>query len=217
MPRKKKQSPLITEYRRQRRRIQNTVSRYRRQGYDVQFEIPAIPKTITKSSIARLSKITPEKIQSKTYGVNYETGEQVPLPSVRAYQRKNRPPRASKPQAPPQPVQSAPTPPPVTNLPDVSDVIIANFRTHVSYYPEAAREIALDWLRLNIDNFGRQAVAEMLQQGQENGEWLEPKEVYSSEALYAALANMLTYLDVSPAQRNDILAEIDSEYQWDDF
>ena len=66
MPRKKKQSPLITEYRRQRRRIQNTVSRYRRQGYDVQFEIPAIPKTITKSSIARLSKITPEKIQSKT-------------------------------------------------------------------------------------------------------------------------------------------------------
>ena len=70
---RKKSSKLQTEYRKQRRRIQNLIASYRRKGYDVQFELPAIPKRITQASIRRLAKIKPQTVQEKTYGIDYET------------------------------------------------------------------------------------------------------------------------------------------------
>ena len=66
---------IINEYRRNRRRIQSTIYRYRKQGLEVNFELPKIPKNITAASVRRLEKITPKTIQKKTRGVDYSTGE----------------------------------------------------------------------------------------------------------------------------------------------
>lgn len=225
---RKKQSAVAQEYRRQRRRIQNAISRYRRQGFDVQYALPSIPKKITAASVHRLSKITTAQIQSKTYGINFETGERVAYRKVRQAERnvsretkkfrnqiqnavkKNRKQIETK---QPQVAQvSAPT-----DLPDLADIIIGNFRLYVSYYPDAAKEITLRWLNNLLSTNDKNDVAQMLQQANENGLWLEPKEVYDSEKLYAALADMLDFLEVSGEEKKQILNDIESDLDFSEY
>ena len=52
-----KKEELRIEYFRQRRRIQGTKRRYKKQGFEVDFELPKIPKNITQASVNRLEKI----------------------------------------------------------------------------------------------------------------------------------------------------------------
>ena len=52
------------EYHKLRKRVQNRLSKYRTQGYDVSsITIPSIPKRITEGSIKRLNKITTSYIR----------------------------------------------------------------------------------------------------------------------------------------------------------
>lgn len=53
---------LQEQYRRERKRVRDYISRLKRQGYIVETELPKIPKRITAGSIRRLQKLTPEKI-----------------------------------------------------------------------------------------------------------------------------------------------------------
>lgn len=52
------------QYRKERKRILNYISKLRRKGYEVSFELPKIPKKPTKGSIRALQKITAKKIKS---------------------------------------------------------------------------------------------------------------------------------------------------------
>lgn len=64
------------EYMKERRRIQQAISREKKSGYIVpESLLPDIPKRITKASINRLKKITPKTIRSKSELVNFTTGE----------------------------------------------------------------------------------------------------------------------------------------------
>lgn len=70
---------LKNEYMKQRRRIQSWIRRAKKSGYNVQYELPSIPKKITQASVNRLAKVSSEKLYSKsTYqiaSVNDKTGE----------------------------------------------------------------------------------------------------------------------------------------------
>lgn len=67
---------LSEQYRKQRRRIQQAMRREAKKGVYVPDNIlPAVPKRITKASVARLEKITPEMIRKKSYLVDANTGE----------------------------------------------------------------------------------------------------------------------------------------------
>lgn len=67
---------LTEQYRKQRRRIQQAMRREAKRGAFVPDNIlPAVPKRITKASVARLEKITPETIRKKSYLVDAVTGE----------------------------------------------------------------------------------------------------------------------------------------------
>lgn len=71
----KKLTQTQKEYRKQRHRVQQAVKRLEKIGYifDVGV-VPKIPKKITKASVQRLSKITPEKLREKS---EYIIGEKV--------------------------------------------------------------------------------------------------------------------------------------------
>lgn len=58
----KKQTALQKEYAKQRKRITSYISRKKREGYEINFVVPAVPKRITKASISQLTKIKPAQI-----------------------------------------------------------------------------------------------------------------------------------------------------------
>lgn len=70
-----KKSAVRKAYDKERRRIQNYISRYKRRGFEVNVQIPSIPKTVTEASIRRLQKITPDYIQRNSRAIDLSTGE----------------------------------------------------------------------------------------------------------------------------------------------
>lgn len=71
----KKLSQTQKEYRKQRRRVQQAVKRLEKIGYIFDENVvPKIPKKVTKASVQRLAKITPEKLREKS---EYIIGEEV--------------------------------------------------------------------------------------------------------------------------------------------
>lgn len=67
---------LKQEYMKERKRIQQAISRKKKSGYIVPENLlPDIPKRITRASINRLKKITPKMIISKSELVDFTTGE----------------------------------------------------------------------------------------------------------------------------------------------
>lgn len=71
----KKLTQTQKEYRKQRRRVQQAVKRLEKIGYIFDEDVvPKIPKKITKASVHRLAKITPEKLREKS---EYIIGEEI--------------------------------------------------------------------------------------------------------------------------------------------
>lgn len=67
---------LKQKYMKERKRIQQAISREKKSGYIVpESLLPDIPKRITKASINRLKKITPKTIRSKSELIDFTTGE----------------------------------------------------------------------------------------------------------------------------------------------
>lgn len=88
--RKQPISPLIQEYRHQRRRIQQFMRRAEKRGY--QFSpnaLPDRPKRITEKSVKRLQELTPEKLYKKAqYGGEASYGEVIKGTQGRKLERK---------------------------------------------------------------------------------------------------------------------------------
>lgn len=209
---RKKSSKVQTEYRKQRRRIQNLIASYRRKGYDVQFELPAIPKRITQASVRRLAKITPEAVQEKTYGIDYETGEQI------SYYRGQSQRRLLK-QKERQAKKTAQTKPKTTQVEvlKASTVIIRSFRYQISQYPPTAFLIVSHWLDEQIEAYGAEAVSRMLQQGADAGLWLTPKETYNKENVKMMMDGMMDYMGLDEEAKQRFIQAIDEEFPgWDE-
>lgn len=214
---RKKSSAVQRAYTAQRRRIQNLMSSYRRKGYDVQFQLPSIPKRITPASVRRLQRITPEVVRKQTFGVDYETGEQITYEKAQKQYAAER--RAYREQI----AQETQRQKDISTqielerraiTPSISTVIISNFRYHISFYPEKARDIISKWLSEQILAYGETAVAKMLQESNDAGMWLTPKEAYSDELVREMLSNMLDFLDISDEEKQTILDEVDEEFEF---
>lgn len=77
------------KYLQERRRIQRFIRSATKRGYIIPENIlPDIPKRVTRASVSRLKKITPEKIYSKSQYVSRETGEIKTGKAGRAEERK---------------------------------------------------------------------------------------------------------------------------------
>ena len=196
-----------SEYYKQRRRIQSLVSSYRRKGFDVQYEIPAIPKRITQASVRRLKKVTPAVVRQRTYGVDVETGEQISFFKASQQRREaladiRRRRRIEISTGIDIPVRT----------PSFSNVIIESFRMTVANYPPTAMIICLQWLDQQISKFGEVHVAEMLQKSADAGMWLERKEAYDKEKVRQMLTGMMDIMKLTPSQQKEFLRAFDEEY-----
>ena len=178
---KRKTSIYIQEYRKQRKRIQSTVSRYRRQGLIVQYELPEIPKTITAASIRRLKQVTPKTIQNKSYGAN-EYGEKITYKKQRAIAKEEKKKMQQKVLKTEKLLYSS--------LPNETDIVIQNFKVYISAFNEMAQDVINDWLSRLMFTHDKEEVANMLQKAAEDGTMVNYKVIYQRTLLLNALSKM---------------------------
>ena len=210
---RKKPSKLQTEYRKQRRRVQNLITSYRRKGYDVQFELPAIPKKITQASVRRLAKIKPKTVQEKTYGIDYETGEQLSFYRAQSQRRilKQKERQTKKPTQTKQKTTQV-------EVLKASTIIVRSFRYQISQYPPSAFLLVSRWLDAQIETYGAEAVSRMLQQGADTGLWLTPKEAYKEENIKMMLNGMMDFIGLDDQEKQEFMESIDEEFStWGEY
>ena len=73
------------EFKKQQNRLKRAIKRLEKQGYfDFDFEIPTLPKRVTKKRIEEIKRIKPKHILKNAQHVDFETGLVRPAEEVRA-------------------------------------------------------------------------------------------------------------------------------------
>lgn len=121
------------QYLKERRRIQRFIRSATKRGYIIPENIlPDIPKRVTRASVSRLKKITPEKIYSKSQYVSRETGEIKTGKAGRAEERKAASKKAAETRRRKEETSRAKK----EYIPRASDIILTNLReTLVNFVP----------------------------------------------------------------------------------
>lgn len=189
---------IRSEYMKQRKRIQGYLSRYKRKGFYIDFNIPKIPKKITQGSINKLKKLTPKKLQENIKYVDMATGE------ILSFYRGKKALKKEIEQ--------------IKYDTSLSDIIISNFRSNIRNFNEYAQEILFSWLNTMIDKFGKIRVANMLEEGVRNGNILTYEYVYSNEQLQNYIARMIDYLpDAGELTRESITEALEMEEWYESY
>lgn len=127
MTKKKNKSPIAAEYAKQRRRIQSFIRRAVKRGYQFAENIlPNIPKRITKASVSRLEKLTPEALYKKSEWIDKYSGQRLAGITAREHERSAAARQAARTRKQKLAEQSKPE-----NIPNEADLILDNFRSRV--------------------------------------------------------------------------------------
>lgn len=195
------------EYNKQRKRIQNFLSRARKKGFIFEENVlPQIPKRVTKASVLRLAKLTPQELYKKAVYVSSETGE-IETPEERkklvrkqaiekAKATKARKKKQQKKSSYPKP-ETTQKRKNKTNT-DTSFFMRAVIQTFL-YTLETCRGgkaylLLSQWFsKLRSDN-GDEAVADMLQKATENGYELTWETVYNVEKANDFVQGVIQFL-----------------------
>lgn len=204
---KSKVSKVVTEYRRIRRNFLARVRGWSKRGFIFSDDvIPSIPKRITQGSINRLNKINKnlEKYQ-KAY-VNFNTGELfTPQEGRKRYRKDRRMYRGGG----------------YEEAPQASKIIIENFYELISSYVYGSpwkgqmtdrRDFAVAWLNDAITRWGENRVANMLEQGKANENWLSAREAYDAIKLQNSLRSMALILGAPEEEVNAVIDSLWNEY-----
>ena len=198
----KKVSKTVQEYRKQRKRIQSTISRLRKKGYFPAINIlPDIPKKITQGSVRRLQRIDIEYIYKKSVYVDIETGELLegkkPKPKRKKEYQKNKTGQQKERYA------------------DFTDMVIREYINQISRFPKKVAEIVLRKFDDAIKKSGKDNVAYALQYKNEHlSEYLNNVALFgdSIQAILAYCDAMFGDLPgMDDASRLEISTIIDSE------
>ena len=199
---KRKRSQVEIEYSKQRRRIQSFIRKHEKEGFYFEENIlPAVPKKITKASVSRLKKITPQKLYSKavyageaSFGeiVSYYKGRQ--LRKQEAKKKREKRQRLKK--------QRIKTPQPKRIKDKVSTdksfytrtVLSGWYATLENYSKSPAYSVLRMWMNKLIRDNGEDAVARMLEQAASNGNILVWSVAYKTEEAIEYMGNVMKYL-----------------------
>ena len=179
------------QYLKERRRIQRFIRSATKRGYIIPENIlPDIPKRVTRASVSRLKKITPEKIYSKSQYVSRETGEIKTGKAGRAEERKAASKKAAETRRRKEETSKAKK----EYIPRASDIILANLReTLVNFVPSSQmsrfmqenainnRNYALGILDDAIEELGEEQVAKNIQKNALQLSRLIEEILYSSD------------------------------------
>ena len=204
MKKKKRISETRKEYNRQRKRIQNFISRNKKRGFLFDENIlPKIPKRVTQASVNRLKKLTPEKLYSKSKHLDTETGEITKgLQASKELRRKAREEKKRRKKQ-------------RDNTITFEDIVISNTLARVSQFRSELVPVFENWMDRLIQDNGRLEVAKMLQKGASEGKIVDFKVMYSETEMYKYFSDMMDFLpdqgDIYKEQVLEILQE--EEYE----
>ena len=193
------------EYRRERRRVQDLVRRYKKQGYDVEVKIPKLVKNPTEKSISRLKSITARQVRQNSYAPDLETGERINVNTYKGRYKKLTPSKAYE----------------ILEHGGVyvGDVNIAYFERIVDNYPDKTRELVLTGLRGAISVYGESMVDDALGKMISDGDIVEPSDAYNYRLVSHMMENLASLLRLDEQQLHDIntsfLEEADSQQYYD--
>ena len=198
--RKAKPNKYVTEYRRERSRIQRFIKRAEKRGYVFEDNIiPNIPKNITAASIRRLQKLTPKELYSRARKLDYETGEVIPGQVGRDIERSQAAKKAVQTRKsirenikiPSMQEERQATQAEYRRFPSEADILVNNWYTELDALQNAAYYNALkSWMDGAIAQFGREAVAQMLKEAYEHGYQIGWDVAYK-EAVFKEYTNTL--------------------------
>lgn len=97
------------------------------------------------------------------------------------------------------------------NIPSFSEVVINNFYGIISTYPDTAKPVVREWINKTLEELGGdlELFSEMLEEAMSTGNIATYKEAYDLQTLYQNLLEMLNFLDVSAAEKNNIINSLD--------
>lgn len=179
------------QYLQERRRIQRFIRSATKRGYIIPENIlPDIPKRVTRASVSRLKKITPEKFYSKSQYVSRETGEIKTGKAGRAEERKAASKKAAETRRRKEETSRAKK----EYIPRASDIILTNLReTLANFVPSGQmsrfmqenamnnRNYALGILDDAIKELGEEQVAKNIQKNALQLSRLIEEILYSSD------------------------------------
>lgn len=211
-----KKEELRIEYFRQRKRIQATKRRYKKQGFEVDFELPKIPKNITQASINKLEKIKPKQIQEKSIYVDPLTGEEL------SYFRGKKVIKERKSEQTQAYVKTTQyeynTLKARDNLKDeyisakkeeylqtfdFNEHVIDVFRSMIALFPKMAEPYLTKWLDMAIEEFGKEVVADGLAKAINDGNMLTRKTAYSETELANYTERLFKFFNVENFEREE--------------
>lgn len=195
------------EYNKQRKRIQNFLSRARKKGFIFEENVlPEIPKRVTKASVRRLAKLTPQELYKKAVYVSRETGEIETPEEHKKLVRKQAIEKAKATKARKKKQQKKSSYP----KPETTQKRKNKTNTDTSFFTRAVIQTFLytletcrggkaylllsQWFsKLRSDN-GDEAVADMLQKASENGYELTWETVYNVEKANDFVQGVIQFL-----------------------
>lgn len=199
---KRKRTQTEIEYSKQRKRIQSFIRKHEKEGFYFEENIlPAIPKKITKSSVSRLKKITPQKLYSKAvYAGEASYGEVVSSYKGRQLRKQEAKKKREKRQRLKK--QRIKTPHPKRLKDKVSTdksfytrtVLSGWYATLENYSKSPAYSVLRMWMNKLIRDNGEDAVARMLEQAASNGNILVWSVAYKTEEAIEYMGNVMKYL-----------------------
>ena len=199
---KRKRTQVEIEYSKQRKRIQSFIRKHEKEGFYFEENIlPAIPKKITKASVSRLKKITPQKLYSKAvYAGEASFGEVVSSYKGRQLRKQEAKKKREKRQRLKK--QRIKTPRPKRIKDNVSKdksfytrtVLSGWYATIENYSKSPAYSVLRMWMNKLIRDNGEDAVARMLEQAASNGNILVWSVAYKTEEAIEYMGNVMKYL-----------------------
>lgn len=225
-----KKAELRIEYFKQRKRIQATIRRYKKQGFEVNFDLPKIPKNITQASVDRLAKIKPKQIQEKSIYVDSLTGEEL------SYFRGKKVIKERKSEQTQAYVKTAQyeydTLKTRDNLKDeyitakkeeylqtfdFSDHVIDAFRSMIALFPKMAEPYLSKWLDMAIEQFGKEVVADDLAKAINEGNMLTRKTAYSETELANYTERLFKFFNVGNFEREEFETTFEESKNYIDY
>lgn len=211
-----KKEELRIEYFKQRKRIQATKRRYKKQGFEVNFDLPKIPKNITQASVDRLAKIKPKQIQEKSIYVDPLTGEELSYFHSKKVIKER---KSEQTQAYVKTAQyeyetlkardklkdeyiTAKKEEYLQTF-DFSEHVIDAFRSMVALFPKMAEPYLTKWLDMSIEQFGKEVVADGLAKAINEGNMLTRKTAYSETELANYTERLFKFFNVENFEREE--------------
>lgn len=206
------------EYKKELRRIKQFLRSASKRGF-IWFDnpIPKQPKKITTKSVSRLKNITPKTLYKKANFVDEETGEIFSGTKGRSIEKKRATEKAKETIKAKQ-VKSKDDEAEHENdayYPNFIDIVLSNFKSQLAQFPNAeGTPLLLSWFDKLLADNGREAVAQMLQDGAEQGLLITWETVYKSVNTKTYMTEMMNYLPDQGNIYKDQIMDMMEQFEW---